>query len=60
MNERLKYCKIKIKMNKLFNADETNDAIREKSLKKFEHNQTLSEIYFAYQHVHRYVVKIFT
>ena len=37
-------------------SDEANDTIREKSLKRFEQNQRLSEIYYAYQHIHRYVV----
>ena len=41
-------------------SDEPNDVIREKSLKKFQEYQNLSEIYYAYQHVHKYVVEPFT
>ena len=41
-------------------SDEANDTIREKSLRKFELNQRLSEIYYAYQHIHRFMLEPFT
>lgn len=44
----------------LLGTDEANDQVRAKSLKKLEKNQRLSEIYYAYQHIHRYVVEPFT
>ena len=40
------------------NEDESNDALRDKVLAKFEHYQKMAEIYYAYQHIHRFVVRL--
>ena len=41
-------------------ADEAKDEVRAKSLLKFERHQRLSELYYAYAHIHRYVLEPFT